>query len=93
MEWARIPHFYYNFYVYKYVTGFAAGTFLGKALLEGSEDTRRQYMVFLQKGCSDYTLNILKEAGVDMESPAPLEETVALFDRLVGELEQTLSLT
>lgn len=90
IEWARIPHFYYNFYVYKYVTGFAAGTYLGKALLTGSEETRRRYINFLKKGSADYTLNILKEAGVDMQTPTPLEETVALFDRLVGELEKAL---
>lgn len=90
MEWARIPHFYYNFYVYKYVTGFAAGTYLGKALLTGSEETRLRYTNFLKKGSSDYTLNILKAAGVDMQTPTPLEETVALFDRLVGELERAL---
>ncbi len=90
IEWARIPHFYYNFYVYKYVTGFAAGTYLGKALLAGSAGARRRYLEFLKKGSAGYTLDILKEAGVDMESPAPLEETVALFDRLVGKLEQAL---
>ncbi len=90
MEWARIPHFYYNFYVYKYVTGFAAGTYLGKALLTGPKEIRQRYINFLKKGSSDYTLNILKAAGVDMQAPAPLEETVALFDRLVGELEQAL---
>ena len=90
VEWARIPHFYYNFYVYKYVTGFAAGTYLGKALLSGAEETRRRYLNFLKKGSSGYTLDILNEAGVEMKTPAPLEETVALFRRLVGELEAAL---
>jgi oligoendopeptidase F len=90
MEWARIPHFYYHFYVYKYVTGFAAGTYLGHSLLGGTNESRGRYIDFLKKGSSGYTLDILKEAGVDMGSPAPLEETVALFSRLIDEVEPVL---
>ncbi len=91
MEWARIPHFYYNFYVYKYVTGFAAGTSLAKKILEAGSKARDRYIEFLQKGSSDYSLNILREAGVDMEHPAPLEDTISIFDALIGELGNALA--
>jgi oligoendopeptidase F len=92
IEWARIPHFYYNFYVYKYVTGLAAGTSLSKAILEAGEKARERYMHFLKKGSSDYSLVILKETGVDLETPAPLEDTIAVFGRLVDELDRYLQL-
>ena len=90
MEWARIPHFYYNFYVYKYVTGFAAATSLSKKVLEGDSEAVARYLEFLKSGGSDYPLDTLKRAGVDMTEPTPLEETLAVFATLLEELEQLL---
>jgi oligoendopeptidase F len=90
MEWARIPHFYYQFYVYKYVTGFAAGTSFAKKILQEGEKARHKYIGFLKKGGSGYSLDILREAGVDMQTPAPLEDTISVFAELVEELSAAL---
>lgn len=90
MEWARIPHFYYNFYVYQYVTGFAAATSLAQAVLAGDQEATGRYLQFLKSGGSDYPLNILRQAGVDMTEPAPLVTTLGVFDRLLAELEALL---
>jgi oligoendopeptidase F len=90
LEWARIPHFYYNFYVFKYVTGFAAATTLAEKVLEEGEPARDRYLNFLAAGDSDYPLNLLKQAGVDMAAPEPLEKTLAVFARLLDQLEQEL---
>lgn len=88
MEWARIPHFYYDFYVYKYVTGFAAATCLAQRVLAGQEVG--SYLEFLKSGGSDYPLQTLKKAGVDMTTAEPLETTLAVFAQLLTELEQLL---
>lgn len=93
MEWARIPHFYYNFYVYKYVTGFAAGTSFAKKVLEEGEMARQKYIGFLKKGSSGYSLDILREAGVDMEKPTPVKDTISVFAALVKELRTALPAT
>lgn len=90
MEWARIPHFYYNFYVYKYVTGFAAATCLAQKVLAGDAEATGRYLEFLKSGGSDYPLNILKRAGVDMTTPEPLVTTLEVFAKLLAELEQIL---
>jgi oligoendopeptidase F len=90
MEWARIPHFYYNFYVYKYVTGFAAATCLAQNVLAGDQEATGRYLQFLKSGGSDYPLNILKAAGVDMTEPKPLVTTLQVFSKLLAELEQLL---
>lgn len=90
LEWARIPHFYSAFYVYKYATGFAAATALKEQILTGGEEARGRYMNFLQAGSSDYSLNILKKAGVDLNTPAPVESALKYFSRLVDELETLL---
>jgi oligoendopeptidase F len=90
MEWARIPHFYYNFYVYKYVTGFAAGTSFAKKILEEGEKALHKYIGFLKKGGSGYSLDILREAGVDMQTPAPLIDTIAVFSDLMEEFSAAL---
>lgn len=90
MEWARIPHFYYNFYVYKYVTGFAAATCLAQNVLAGDEEATRRYLQFLKSGGSDYPLNILRTAGVDMTEPKPLVTTLEVFSKLLAELEELL---
>ncbi len=90
LEWARIPHFYYNFYVYKYVTGFAAATSLAQNVVAGDQEATSRYLQFLKSGGSDYPLNILKTAGVDMTQPQPLITTLEVFSKLLAELEQLL---
>lgn len=88
--WARIPHFYTGFYVYQYATGFAAATALSQRILREGEEAVRRYIGFLEAGGSDYPIEILRRAGVDMTSPEPIEETVRLFDRLLDEVEALL---
>lgn len=87
MEWARIPHFYRAFYVYKYATGFAAATALGQAILQEGQPAVERYLDMLRKGGSDYPLNLLKGAGVDMTSPEPILQVMDMFERLLDELE------
>ncbi|KZE55521.1 oligopeptidase PepB [Brevibacillus parabrevis] len=90
LEWARIPHFYRNFYVYKYATGFSAATSLSKQILEEGQPAVDRYLEFLKGGSSDYPLNLLKKAGVDMTSPAPIAEALSVFKELLDEMEQLL---
>ncbi len=73
--WARIPHFYYNFYVYQYATGFAASEVLAKKVKSEGQPAVEKYLNFLKSGSSDYSINILKAAGVDMNSPEPVNAT------------------
>lgn len=89
-EWARIPHFYYNFYVYKYVTGFAAATCLAQNVLAGDKEATGRYLEFLKSGGADYPLSILRRAGVDMEKPEPLVTTLHVFSDLLSQLEELL---
>ena len=88
LEWARIPHFYNNFYVYKYATGFSAATALSKQILEEGHPAVERYLSFLKSGGSDYPLNLLKKAGVDMTSPQPIKDALAVFKDLLDELEE-----
>jgi oligoendopeptidase F len=88
LEWARIPHFYNNFYVYKYATGFSAATSLAKQIVEEGEPAVERYLDFLSSGGSDYPLNLLKKAGVDMTSPEPIREALAVFKEMLEEMEQ-----
>ena len=92
IEWSRIPHFLRsdNFYVYQYSTSFVAATALAKQILEEGEPARNRYLTMLKSGSNDYPLELLKKAGVDMTSAEPIEATVAVFDDLVGQLEQAL---
>lgn len=90
LEWERIPHFYRHFYVYKYATGFSAATSLSKQILEEGQPAVERYLTFLQGGSSDYPLNLLKKAGVDMTSPEPIREALAVFKDLLEEMEQLL---
>ena len=90
MEWARIPHFYSDFYVYQYVTGFAAANSFYSMILNGTEKDVGRYKDFLKAGCSDYPINILKKAGVDMATPKPLEDTIERFEKLLEELEKEI---
>lgn len=88
MEWARIPHFYRDFYVYQYATGYAAASSFAKRILEGTPNALEKYIGFLKSGGSDYPINILKKAGVDMTTPKPLEDTLKRFNELLDMLEQ-----
>lgn len=88
MEWARIPHFYRPFYVYKYATGFAAATALAKQILEEGEPARERYLTFLASGGSDYPLNLLRRAGVDLSKPEPIVQAMQVFDAFLNELEK-----
>ncbi|AZK48023.1 oligoendopeptidase F [Paenibacillus lentus] len=87
MEWARIPHFYTSFYVYKYATGFSAATSFSKQILEEGQPAVDRYLGFLKSGGSDYSINILKKAGVDMSSPEPIREAMSVFEQLVEQME------
>jgi oligoendopeptidase F len=88
MEWARIPHFYSDFYVYQYATGYAAASSFARSILEEGQDAIEKYIGFLKSGGSDYPINILKKAGVDMTTSIPLEDTVKRFNELLDMLEQ-----
>ncbi|HSX03688.1 MAG TPA: oligoendopeptidase F [Rhabdochlamydiaceae bacterium] len=86
IEWARIPHFYNNFYVYQYATGISAAFALFERVKEKGEAARDAYLQFLSSGCSTDPLEVLKRAGVDMRSSEPVEATIRYFDKLVNEL-------
>ncbi|RNB80097.1 oligoendopeptidase F [Brevibacillus fluminis] len=87
LEWARIPHFYNNFYVYKYATGFSAAISLAKQILSEGAPAVDRYLTFLKSGGSDYPLELLKKAGVDMTSPEPIKEALTVFKELLDEME------
>jgi oligoendopeptidase F len=91
LEWARIPHFYYNYYVYQYATGFSAATALSKQILEEGEPAVKRYIDFLSSGSSDYPIEVLKKAGVDMTSAEPIKNACKVFEEKLNELEQLLS--
>ncbi|ANE48307.1 oligopeptidase PepB [Paenibacillus swuensis] len=88
MEWARIPHFYNSFYVFKYATGFSAATSFAKQILDEGEPAVDRYLGFLKSGGGDYSINILKKAGVDMSSPQPVRDAMAVFKDLIEQMEQ-----
>ena len=90
-EWARIPHFYYDFYVYQYATGFSAAVALAERILSGGEDAAKAYLSFLSGGSSKDPISLLRDAGVDMATPAPIEEALRLFGELIDELEELLN--
>jgi oligoendopeptidase F len=91
LEWARIPHFYYNYYVYQYATGFSAATALSKQILEEGEPAVKRYLEFLSAGSSDYPIEVLKKAGVDMTSSQPIADACKVFEEKLNELESLLS--
>lgn len=91
VEWARIPHFYMDFYVYQYVTGYSAATTLAKKILSEGQPAQEKYLEFLKSGGSDYSLNLLKNAGVDMSSPKPIEITLTKFSSMLNEMERLLA--
>ncbi len=88
MEWARIPHFYYNYYVFQYATGYSAAIALSRRILAEGQPAVEDYIRFLSGGCSKSPIDLLKDAGVDMTDPAPVEEALALFGRLLDEMEE-----
>ena len=91
LEWARIPHFYYNYYVYQYATGYSAAVSLSNQILtEGQPAVERYINHFLKAGSSDYPIEVLKKAGVDMTSAAPIEEACRVFEEKLNELESLL---
>lgn len=87
-EWARIPHFYTAFYVYKYVTGFTAANAFASSILSGEEKAVERYLRFLQSGGNDYSLNILRRAGVDLTSNEPFERTMKFFEERLDAWEK-----
>lgn len=90
LEWARIPHFYYDHYVYQYATGYAAAIALSRRILREGAPAVRDYLGFLSGGCSADPIALLRGAGVDMASPAPIEDATRLFDQLISEMEGLL---
>ena len=90
LEWARIPHFYYDFYVYQYSTGFSAAIALSRRILTGGPDAVEDYVGFLKGGCSKDPISLLKDAGVDMSTPAPVDEALDLFGELLDEMEELI---
>ena len=90
IEWARIPHFYSAFYVYKYATGYSAATAISKKILEEGAPAAENYIRFLKSGGSDYPVELLKLAGVDMSTPEPIEAAMQTFESLLDELERLI---
>ena len=90
-EWARIPHFYTPFYVYKYATGLSSALAIVTDLLNNKEDTKEKYLEFLSSGCSDYPLEILKKVGVDMTTTEPIQKAFDMFEEKLNELEKLLN--
>ena len=90
VEWARIPHFYNSFYVYKYATGFTAAAALSQRIIKGEPGAVEAYLQFLAGGCSDYPLELLKKAGVDLRDPQTLDDVFATFRARLHELKTLL---
>ncbi|MDO4176625.1 MAG: oligoendopeptidase F [Bacillota bacterium] len=87
-EWARIPHFYNAFYVYKYATGYSAATVISNKILNGGKRAANAYIKFLKTGESDYPIELLKIAGVDMSKPKPIRQAMDTFNKLLDEFEE-----
>jgi oligoendopeptidase F len=90
IEWARIPHFYYNFYVFQYATGISAASALVQQILGEGKPAVDRYLKFLSSGSSDYSIELLKKAGVDMTSPEPVRQTLQLFNSYLTQMEELL---
>ena len=90
MEWARIPHFYYNYYVFQYATGYSAAIALSRKILAEGESAVKDYLNFLSGGCSKSPIDLLKGAGVDMTSPDPVNQALELFGELLDEMEKLM---
>ena len=87
LEWARIPHFYRPFYVYKYATGYSTAVALSEAILKEGEPARKRYLEFLSMGGSAWPLDELRHAGVDLTTPAPVNAALEKFGRLLDDAE------
>ncbi|MBA2395674.1 MAG: oligoendopeptidase F [Ktedonobacteraceae bacterium] len=90
IEWARIPHFYYNFYVYQYATGISAAAALVQQILNEGQPAVNRYLKFLSSGSSDYSIDLLKKAGVDMTSPEPIRQALKYFESHLVQMEELL---
>ena len=90
LEWARIPHFYYNYYVFQYATGYSAAMALSRKILSEGEPAVKDYLNFLSGGCSKSPIDLLKDAGVDMTGPEPVNQALKMFGQLLEEMEQLL---
>ena len=90
LEWARIPHFYYNYYVFQYATGYAAAIALSRQILNEGKPAIDRYIGFLSGGCSKTPIELLKGAGVDMTTAAPVNEALELFGELIDEMEELM---
>ena len=90
VEWARIPHFYMNYYVFQYATGYSAAIALAQKILSEGESAVKDYLGFLSGGCSKSPIDLLKGAGVDMSTPAPVNQALELFGKLLDEMEALL---
>jgi oligoendopeptidase F len=90
-EWAYVPHFYYNFYVFQYATSFTASSALSEEVLAGDRIATEKYLNLLRAGGSNYPINLLKKAGIDMTTPLPLELTMKKMNRVMDEIERTLA--
>ena len=88
LEWSRIPHFYYNFYVYQYATGYSAATALSAKILAEGESAVKDYIKFLSGGCSTDPISLLKIAGVDMSTAEPIEQALKVFEGYLDEMEK-----
>jgi oligoendopeptidase F len=91
LEWARIPHFYSAFYVYKYATGFSTATALKEQIISEGEPAVARYLNFLKSGGSDYPINLLQKAGVDLLTPEPVSDALQYFGKLLDQLEELLA--
>jgi len=91
LEWARIPHFYYNFYVFQYATGFSSAVALADKMVNEGEAAVADYKKFLGAGCSDYPIEVLKAAGVDMTTPDQVDNALNVFNALVDEMEKLVN--
>ena len=90
IEWARIPHFYYDYYVFQYATGYAAAIALSRRILSEGEPAVKDYLGFLSGGCAKSPIDLLKGAGVDMTGPQPVNDALALFGELLDEMESLM---
>ncbi len=89
-EWSRIPHFYYNYYVFQYSTGFSADSALAKRILSQEPDALENYLAYLKAGNSDYPVEVMKKAGVDMTQAAYIEDAMSMFEQRLNELEELI---
>lgn len=90
MEWAFIPHFYMNFYVFQYSTSFTASISLAEKVMSGDKAARDKYIEFLSAGGSDYPIELLKKAGVDMTTSEPFDKTIESMNKVMDEIEKIL---